>query len=97
MGNRFHVAVDWRNPDDGTGGQASAVPLSGLTGAFYFGDRNNLELLVKVLDLGRIDVLYGTLSDLEYTITVTDTATGAVKTYQNSAGSFCGGHDETAF
>jgi hypothetical protein len=98
MGNRFQVTAEWRNPGDGSGGQAGAVPLSNLTGAFWFGDRNNLEVMAKILDLGgRIDFFYGTLSDLEYTLTVTDTATGAVKTYRNPAGTYCGGLDDAAF
>jgi hypothetical protein len=51
-----------------------------------------------VVDYGdRIDFFYGALSNLEYTITVTDTATGAVKTYRNPAGTYCGGLDDHAF
>jgi hypothetical protein len=96
--NRFQVAVDWRNPGNGQGGQAGAAPISQLTGAFYFTDRNSLELMTKIIDQGdRVDFFYGTLSDLEYTITVTDTATGAVKTYRNPAGRYCGGLEVDAF
>jgi hypothetical protein len=46
---------------------------------------------------GRIDFFYGTLSDLEYTITATDTQTGTVKTYRNNAGRYCGGLAVDAF
>jgi hypothetical protein len=96
--DRFAVKVDWRNPGNGTSGTGGAVPISGVTGAFYFTDASNLELMVKVIDYGdRLDVFYGTLSDLEYTITVTDTNTGQVKTYHNPAGNFCGGLDGGAF
>lgn len=96
--NRFQVAVDWRNPGNGQAGQAGAAPLSQLTGAFYFTDKNSLELMTKIIDQGdRVDVFYGTLTDLEYTITVTDTATGAVKTYRNPAGRYCGGLEIDAF
>ena len=42
-------------------------------------------------------VLWGALSDVEYTIEVTDTVTGASKDYHNAPGSFCGGADTTAF
>lgn len=98
LNNRFQVKVAWRNPGNGTSGSGGAVPISGVTGAFYFTDAGNLELMTKVIDYGdRIDIFYGTLSDLEYTITVTDTKTGAVKTYQNPAGTFCGGQDGNAF
>lgn len=98
LNNRFQIKVAWRNPGNGTSGTGGAVPISGVTGAFYFTDAGNLELMTKVIDYGdRIDIFYGTLSDLEYTITVTDTKTGAVKTYQNPAGTFCGGQDGNAF
>jgi hypothetical protein len=98
LDNRFAVKVDWRNPGNGTSGTGGAVPISGVTGAFYFTDAGNLELMAKVIDYGtRIDFFYGTLSDLEYTITVTDTNTGQAKTYNNPAGNYCGGLDGDAF
>lgn len=99
LGGRFQLTVSWSNPGNNTSGQGGAVPLgSDITGAFYFTDRGNLELLAKIIDFGnRIAVFYGTLSDLAYTITVTDTQTGKVKTYTNAAGHFCGGLDNTAF
>jgi hypothetical protein len=96
--DRFAVKVDWRNPGNSTSGTGGAVPISGVTGAFYFTDAGNLELMAKVIDYGdRIDFFYGTLSDLEYTITVTDTNTGQIKTYHNPAGNYCGGLDGGAF
>lgn len=98
LNNRFQFRVDWRNPGNGTSGVGGAVPISGVTGAFYFTDSSNLELMAKVIDYGdRIDIFYGTLSDLEYTITVTDTKTGSVKTYHNPAGNYCGGQEGNAF
>lgn len=98
LNNRFQVKVAWRNPGNGTSGTGGAVPISGVTGAFYFTDASNLELMLKVIDYGdRIDVFYGTLSDLEYTVTVTDTRTGSVKTYHNPAGNYCGGQEGNAF
>ncbi|HVG09392.1 MAG TPA: zinc-dependent metalloprotease family protein [Thermoanaerobaculia bacterium] len=98
LNNRFAVKVDWRNPGNSTSGTGGAVPISAVTGAFYFTDTSNLELMAKVIDYGdRIDFFYGTLSDLEYTITVTDTNTGQIKTYHNAAGNYCGGLDGNAF
>jgi hypothetical protein len=98
MNGRFAVSVDWANPGNATRGQGGAVPLSTVTGAFFFTDSSNLELLTKVLDFGdRIDFFYGTLSDLEYTLSVRDTVGGTVKTYHNVAGNFCGGLDNHAF
>lgn len=98
LDNRFTVSVEWRNPGNGTSGQAVAVPFSKVTGAFHFGDASNLELMTKVINQGdRIDFFWGALSDLEYTIDVTDTQTGEVKTYQNAAGRYCGGLEVDAF
>ncbi len=65
---------------------------SDLTGAFFFTDPSNLELLAKVINLGdRVAVFYGALSDLDYTLTVTDTRSGQALTYHNPAGNLCGG------
>ena len=98
LNRRFSVAVDWRNQFDGSSGVGRQKTLSNLTGAFSFGDPANLEILIKTLDFGdRILVIYGSLSNLEYTIRVTDTTTGAVETYHNAAGQYCGGLDDDAF
>lgn len=98
LNGRFQLEVDWHNPGNGQGGRAAAVALSRQTGAFSFTDASNLELLAKIVDSGsRIDVFYGSLSDLEYTLRVTDTATGRTKTYHNPAGTFCGGLDVGGF
>lgn len=98
LNGRFAVEVDWHNPGNGEGGKANSVSLSRVTGTFYFTDPGNLELMTKMLDFGdRFVFFYGTLSNLEYTIRVTDMETGVVKTYQNPAGTFCGGLDNNAF
>jgi hypothetical protein len=96
--NRFAIEVDWRNPANGTSGHAGAAALSNLTGTFTFGDRSNVELMVKMIDFGnRVSLFWGALSDLDYTLKVTDTNTGAVKTYHSTAGKLCGGLDNNAF
>jgi hypothetical protein len=99
MNGRFTIAVDWSNPGNGQAGHAHPVPLaSEVTGAFYFTDPGNLELLAKLVQFpDRIAFFYGTLSNLDYTITVTDRSSGATKTYHNPAGQFCGGLDNNAF
>jgi choice-of-anchor B domain-containing protein len=95
---RFQVEVEWRNQFNGTAGAGQGAALSDLTGSFAFQDARNVELLVKVLDFDdRILVAWGALSNLEYTLKVTDTETGAVKTYHNPAGTYCGGLDQEAF
>ena len=98
IGNRFAVEMTWRNQFNGTSGSGRPKRLSDLTGAFAFTDPQNLEILIKTLPFpDRVLVLYGALSNLEYTLRVTDTTTGAVKTYSNPAGRYCGGLDNTAF
>jgi hypothetical protein len=69
------------------------VDVSRLSGPFL-----NLDLMAKVIDHGtRVDFFWGTLSDLEYTLTVTDTRSGESRVYRNSAGTFCGGLDDSVF
>lgn len=98
LDNRFALEVAWRNQYSGATGIGTPRKLSNLTGAFWFTQPSNLEILIKTLDFGdKILVIYGSLSDFEYSIRVTDTTTGAVKVYQNAAGNFCGGLDDNAF
>lgn len=96
--DRYTVEVDWRNPGDGSQGQGRAGTLSKITGTFAFADPSNVELMIKMLDFGdRTAVFWGALSDLDYGIRVTDTVTGAVKTYRSTPGRLCGGLDNNAF
>ncbi|HEY6065843.1 MAG TPA: trypsin-like peptidase domain-containing protein [Thermoanaerobaculia bacterium] len=99
--NRFKVEVTWRVPSQGTGGSGVAVPLSGDTGYFWFFSSGNVELIVKALDGRAVNgyywIFYGALSDVEYTITVTDTSNGSVKTYSNPQGHMASAADTSAF
>ncbi len=98
LSGRFSVAVDWSNPGNGQSGQGVAAPLSNLVGTFYFSDPSNVELMTKLVPFpDRIAFFYGALSDLPYTIHVTDHSTGVVKTYTSTAGTLCGGLDNDAF
>lgn len=76
------------------------IPFTSQTGFFWFFSADNLEILVKVLDgtalNGRYWVYFGALTDQAYTVEVTDTATGAVKSYP-SPGAYCGTGDTSAF
>jgi hypothetical protein len=71
------------------------------SGSFWFFDPGNLELEVKILDgravNGHFWVFFGALSDVEYRVTVTDTATGESRSYHNPAGTVCGQSDVEAF
>jgi pre-peptidase len=100
-GGRFQVRVSWRVPTQGTSGSGQAVPLTSDTGYFWFFSANNIELVIKAVDgrafNGFFWVFYGALSDVEYTITVTDSETGAVRTYSNPQGQLASVADVAAF
>ncbi len=101
LGDRFAVEVSWSSQYDGRSGRGRTIPHSDNTGFFWFFDRSNVELIVKILDGTRVNgsfwLFFGGLSDVEYTITVTDTVTGAVRDYRNEPGQLCGQADTTAF
>ena len=90
-----------------TGGAAPGVAtgVNDLWGHFSIpaitGNPNNPEVFVKMLDGTAIDgsywFFYGGLTDLAYTLTVTETSTGRQRTYTKPAGSECGGSDTAAF
>jgi ELWxxDGT repeat protein len=100
QGDRFAVTAVWKDFQGNTG-TGTAVPLSGDTGYFWFFAPTNVEVVTKVLDGralgGKFWFFYGALSDVEYTLTVTDTQTGAVKTYKNPSGQFGSVADTAAF
>lgn len=97
---RFALEVAWADFQGGSGGGV-AVPLSSDTGAFWFFDDANVELLVKVLDgtgtNGRYWVFFGALSNVEFELTVRDLWTGAVKVYRNPPGRHASVGDVDAF
>ena len=101
LDGRFEVSVDWRNHRNSDTGVGTAVPFSDESGFFWFFDSDNIELVVKSLDgqaiTGGFWFFYGALSDVEYTIKVTDTATGVSKEYANEGGNICGLGDTAAF
>ena len=83
------VQADWRIPSQGTSGRGTAVSLTADTGYFWFFNASNVEMIVKVLDACSLNsrkwVFAGGLTDVEVTLTVTDTQTGASRTYVNPA------------
>ncbi|HKA36725.1 MAG TPA: hypothetical protein VKH43_07880 [Thermoanaerobaculia bacterium] len=82
---RFRVTAAWRSAQGS--GQGQAVRLTGDSGYFWFFSASNAELIVKALNAcsfnNRYWVFSGGLTNVEVTLTVTDTATGAVKVYVN--------------
>jgi len=100
-GGRFKVQATFRSPQSANPQAAPALGITSDSGAFSFFSANNLELLVKVLDgrafNGKFWVFIGSGSGVEYTVTVTDTTTGAVKTYFNPSGTLMSTADILAF
>lgn len=98
-GSRFKVEAAWRTPI-GTTGIGHPRPLVADTGAFWFFSPTNLELLVKVLDgcaaSSHYWVFAGGLTNVEVTLTVTDTSTGAARVYTNPQGVACAPIQDTA-
>ena len=99
-GGRFRVEVEWTDFAGNTG-RGQTVPLTADTGAFWFFNAANVELVIKVLDGRPINdhfwVFYGALSNVGYRITVTDTATGAKKSYVNPPRTLASRADTEAF
>jgi hypothetical protein len=97
----FFIRVDWRVPSQGTSGRAQGVVLTSDTAYFWFFSPSNVEVVVKVVDgrtfNGHWWVFYGALSDVEYTITITDQANGAQKVYFNPSGTMASVADTAAF
>jgi ELWxxDGT repeat protein len=98
---RFAVVVDWRNGNTGATGTGGAIPGTDQSGYFWFFNPANVEMVVKVLDgrpvNGSFWVFFGALSNVEFTLKVTDTETGAQRTYFNPQGEICGQADTGAF
>jgi hypothetical protein len=101
LNGRFRVAVQFTDPRFNQAGAGQAVPLTSDTGAFWFFDASNTEVMIKILDgralNGHFWVFAGALSDVEYTITVTDTQTGKSKAYHNAPHQLASRSDTAAF
>ncbi len=97
---RFRLEARWKN-FFGDEGVANAVPLTDDSGAFYWVDPQNIEMTIKVLDGRAFNdhfwVFYGALSNLEFSLVVTDTDTGVCKVYFNPLGNYASVGDTTAF
>lgn len=91
QGNRrFRVQVEWRTPSGDMGpGRVAPIGQSD-SGLFYFFDPDNSEILVKVLDgcsvNGHFWVFSAAATNVEYTMTVTDTQTSMSAIYTNELG-----------
>jgi hypothetical protein len=99
---RFRVQVRWRHRVSGLEGRGFALPHGDRAGFFWFFDPANVELGIKMVDGRPVSetywLYYGALTDLDYTLTVTDTRTGVAKSYAaRREPQICGGVDTSAF
>lgn len=86
--DRFKVTVTFRTAAGQTASAAQGVRLTPDTGYFWFFNQENVEVTIKVLNAcsgnnPRYWVFLSGMTNLEVTLTVTDTATGQTKTYTN--------------
>ena len=97
---RFTATVTWTRPDGGTG-TGTPVGVAGNTQSFWFFTPDNIDLTAKILDgrttNGHFWVFYGSMTNVAFTLTVTDTETGAQKVYTNPQGQNSSGADTSAF
>ena len=100
IGSRFRLQTTWQDFDGGTG-VGRARPLTNDTGAFWFFDPDNLEIVVKVLDGTSVNgsswVFFGALSDAAFQLVVTDLWSGRVRVYRNPARALASRGDTEAF
>lgn len=85
LNGRFRVSANWQTAT--ASGAGTPVQLTSDTGYFWFFSASNVEMVIKVLNGCGLNSHYwtfaGGLTDVLVNLTVTDTQTGAVKTYTN--------------
>jgi hypothetical protein len=86
LGGRFTVTAEWTTRDGATG-VGHPVPLGDATGAFWFFEDENLEVMVKMLDACSYNQQHwffaAGLTDVRVVLHVRDELTGAEQTYEN--------------
>ncbi|HYC91388.1 MAG TPA: NF038122 family metalloprotease [Thermoanaerobaculia bacterium] len=109
LSDRFRVSIAFINqfanppaPGNFLGAKLVAGVQNPDVATFGISSAQAIEVVVRIQDtrpfgLNRFDVYYGGLTDLEYTVTVTDTVTGTTRTYRNPPGTVGGGVDRTSF
>jgi hypothetical protein len=100
VGGRFEVVVsfDPPGPQGDTAASVSTVLETSHTGAFYLFDSLNVDILVEVAQKPtHFEVSIGTLTDVEFTVTVTDTCNSTSAAFPNTQGSQTNYFDDATF
>lgn len=89
LDERFQVEVDWQSSSLGSG-QGMVLKRGNKEGSFYFINPNSQDLLVQLLNAcsnnDHFWVFASATTSVEYNLTVTDTWSGEVRTYDNDLG-----------
>jgi PKD repeat protein len=101
----FDLTLSARDPRTGNTGSGKVIGQNDVYGYFSVptvsGNAGNPEVIVKMVDATGIGqsywVFYGCMTDLEYTLSVKENATGVVKTYSKDIGKPCGQFDTSGF
>lgn len=109
LSKRFRVKIDYVNPFSNPPNQPGTFLAARLlpraenpdTALFGFSSAQAVEVVVRVQDTRpfaqRFDIYYGGMTDVGYTVTVTDTQTGTTRQYTNAVGTVGGGVDRNSF
>ncbi len=101
----FDLTLTARDPRTGSTGSGRVIGQNDVYGYFSIpdvsGNAGNPEVIVKMVDATGIGqnywIFYGCMTDLEYTLSVKENATGAVKRYAKDLGKPCGQFDTSGF
>jgi plastocyanin len=90
-GGRFRVTVDFRPPGEAVPRPAQRIELTDDSGLFWFFQETNVEMLIKTLDacvdpFNRFWVFFAATTNVEFTVTVTDTERNQTRRYSNQQG-----------
>jgi hypothetical protein len=106
-GSRFKVTLAAKDDPARTGASSFGVAIPRADGFGFFsvpgltGDPKNLEVFVKIVNATALDghfwVFLGGLTDLEYSLSITDTLSGRTRIYRKPLSSTCGWNDTSAF
>jgi hypothetical protein len=108
LSNRFSATLTAHDPRSGSDGAGHAIPQKDGFGYFslptFTFDATFPEVFVKMVDGRAVNnsfwVFHSGLTDLEYTLTITDTTNGSVHVYHNDRSDpskLCGAADTGAF